>query len=384
MPLAVAGPPNAPAAPPARRASLRAKLLLCLLVTVVSLLFFEAGLRIFWRPPPKFMAAHLTGTRLFLSDKDLGWRMAPNFRSDFDWYWGETSTIRTNSSGFRDVEHARERSEGVPRVVVLGDSHAFGYGVQADEMFTSVLRTLLPGVEILNLAETGYNTRQCRALFVEHGAAFLPDVVVLAFTQNDVGHQVIPSILAVTAPKDRDSALIQSSYLLQFLRERVNSSRSLARLFVSLGIKEELGGYELLDTNLRPALRDYPPELLRDWKETCGELRLLRDACAAAGAKLLVTSVPAMQTVDASRLERSLTYLDYGPEDFDVEKPYRKLGEYCGADGIAFLDAYPAFVESQRAGEPPHLKHDLHINAKGHRIVAELLAPRLKEMLKRE
>lgn len=375
-----------PAAVPAPRArpSLRARLLLCLLVTVLSVLLVEAALRIVWRPPPKFVGAELSGTDLFVPDAKLGWRMTPNIRLDFRWYWGETSTIVTNSFGFRDVEHARERPEGVRRVVVLGDSHTFGYGVQADETFTSVARALLPGVEILNLAETGYNTRQSRAMFLEQGAAFLPDVVVLAFAQNDVTHQVIPSVVAVTAKEERESWLVRNSYLGQFLRDRVNSSRSLVRLCVSLGIKEDLGGYELLNTNVRPALRDYPPELAREWEETCGELRLLRDDCASAGSRLLVVTVPALQTVDRSRLERSLTYLDYAPGDFDLEKPYRQLRESCAADGIAFLDAHPAFVESQRAGKPPHLEHDLHINARGHRVMAELLAPRLKEMLARD
>lgn len=377
--------PELAAAPaPRRRTSLRAKLLLCLGMTVLSLLCVEGVLRIFWSPPPEFMGAELRGTGLFVPDAKLGWRMARDFRLDFRWSFGETATIRTNSLGFRDVEHARDRSAGVPRVVVLGDSHAFGFGVEAEDVFTSVLRPLLPGVEILNLAVTGYNPLQSRVMFQEQGAALLPDVVVLAFAQNDVTPQVIPSTAAVTARGAPEAGLIRHSYLLRFLRERVNSNRTLVRLFVSLGIKEKLGGYELLDSNMRQALRDYPPELLRDWEETCAELRVLRDACSSAGATLLVVPVPAVQTVDTARLEQSLAYLDYTPEDFDLEKPYRALGESCAADGIAFLDAYAAFVESQRKGMPPHLERDLHINARGHRIMAEVLAPRLKEMLKAE
>jgi lysophospholipase L1-like esterase len=351
-------------------------------MTILPLLCVEGVLRIFWSPPPESMGAELRGTALFVPDAKLGWRMAPDFRLDFRWSWWETATIRTNSLGFRDVEPARDRSAGVPRVVVLGDSHAFGFGVEAEDMFTSVLRPLLPGIEILNLAVTGYNLRQSRVMFQEQGAALLPDVVVLAFTQNDVTQQVIPSTAAVTARAAPESGFIRHSYVLQFLRERVNSNRTLVRLCISLGIKEELGGFEMLDSNLRQALRDYPPELRRDWEETCAELRLLRDACSSAGATLLVVSVPALQTVDPARLERSLAYLDYTPEDFDLEKPYRVLGESCAADGIAFLDAHPAFVERQRNGEPPHLERDLHINASGHRIIAEALTPRLKEMLK--
>jgi lysophospholipase L1-like esterase len=362
-------------------ASVRAKLILAALALALSLAAVEGALRVLWQPPPKFMAAQMAGTGLFVPDPDLGWRMAPDFSMEFRWFWGDRSTIRTNSMGFRDIEHERERSPDVPRVVVLGDSHAFGYGVEGEEMFTSVLRPLLPSMQVLNLAETGYNTRQARELFQRCGAELRPDVVVLAFCQNDVAAQVIPGDDTVTAKGDGDSWLMRSSYLLQFLRDRVNSNRGLVKLCVSLGVKEELGGYDMLDPNIRPSLRTYPESLEREWQQTCEEVRRLRDACATAGASLVLVSIPSVQSVDPRRMERSLTYLDYTPADFEAEKPYRLLAELCARERIPLLDARPAFVESLRHGKLPFFEHDLHINAEGHRIVAGLLAPELRRML---
>jgi lysophospholipase L1-like esterase len=383
MTVAVGQPQGAPqsgAAGPLRT-PFRVKLLVLLLTGGLSLLVVEIGLRLFWTPPAEFMGAEIRKASIFIPDSKLGWRMAPNRRIDFRWFWGETSTIETNSMGFRDVEHARERAKDTPRIMVLGDSHAFGYGVQGGETFAAHLRELLPGTEILNLAQTGYVTRQCRALFEEEGAALHPDVVVLAFSQNDVDGQVIPSVIAVTAPATREPWYLQHFRLLRFLRHKVNTNRGLTRLCVKLGIKDELAGYELLDTNLRPSLRTYPPDLERIWDDTRNELRLLRDACAARGARFVLVSIPARQAVDRAQLGPTLTYMNYEPEDFDLMKPYGMLRDFCEAERMPFVDAYPAFAESQGRGMPPYLQHDLHINATGHRILADLLAPQLKQIL---
>lgn len=97
---------------------------------------------------------------------------------------------QVNADGFRDRLRARPKPEGVFRVLVLGDSVAFGYGVAQQDAFPAVLEARLadgaPGVEVLNLGVSGYNPYTELALFRDVGVTYQPDLVVAQFCINDL------------------------------------------------------------------------------------------------------------------------------------------------------------------------------------------------------
>jgi len=129
----------------------------------------------------------LTGHR-YLYDETLGWKNIPN--------WSATTFSRRltiNSRGLRDRECDLAKPEGVVRVLVLGDSFVWGYGVSDEEVFTERLESKLIAngakVEVLNTGVSGWGTDQ-QLLFLERdGFDYEPDVVVLAFfIYNDPGN----------------------------------------------------------------------------------------------------------------------------------------------------------------------------------------------------
>ena len=72
-----------------------------------------------------------TGHR-YLYDPRLGWRNIPGWEATTN---GKKLTI--NSRGLRDREYALAKPAGVRRVLVLGDSYTWGYGVANDEILRS-------------------------------------------------------------------------------------------------------------------------------------------------------------------------------------------------------------------------------------------------------
>lgn len=361
--------------------SLRKKLLFALCTLLLVLVVLEVGLRILWTPPPRFVAERLRDTRLFVRDEVVGWRLRPGQSFDFQWHWGETTRITTNSAGYRDRERGGEREAGRQCVLILGDSHAFGYGVGDADLMSERLRELRPDLDVVNLAVTGYNLAQSRTVLEIDGRGYQPDVVVLAFTQNDVTRQVAAP--AGTAPRDPEQGGVKAflrdhSRLYAFVRTRVNANKGLARLLVKLGLKDRLGGYDHLDPNLRPFLRAYPASLERDWDETKAELRRMKAIAGDMGARFLLLVVPARETVQPSLLPVALSELEYSPEDFDLDRSYRELAEFCGAEEIPCLDPTPRFREASAAGRSPYFEHDMHIDADGHGILADVLASALE------
>jgi lysophospholipase L1-like esterase len=94
--------------------------------------------------------------------------------------------VRINQKGLRDREHSYERLPHTNRILVLGDSFAWGYGIEESERFSQLLETSL-GVEVINAGVSGYSTDQELLWFKGEGIKYNPDLVILIFTGNDIG-----------------------------------------------------------------------------------------------------------------------------------------------------------------------------------------------------
>jgi len=103
-----------------------------------------------------------------------GWTPRPSFRYTLA---GSETTI--NRLGYRGREVAWARTPGRPRIVMLGDSITFGYGVRDGETFSAVMETLDPRLEVVNLGVQGYGTDQELLKLEREGFAYAPDIVVL-------------------------------------------------------------------------------------------------------------------------------------------------------------------------------------------------------------
>lgn len=116
---------------------------------------------------------------------DLVYELKPH-RS---WLFGGKK-VRTNEAGFRGRDFPKAKPQGSRRVVGVGDSVMFGWGVEEEESYTSLLETALNRrgggpVEVLNLAVPGYNTIQERAAFEYEGLPLDPDLVLINYCLND-------------------------------------------------------------------------------------------------------------------------------------------------------------------------------------------------------
>lgn len=103
-----------------------------------------------------------------------------------------------NAYGLRDHDYTLAKPPGTLRVVVLGDSIAFGYcnateSIALDDTFPKILErrlndpppTGLRAVEVVNLAVSGYETLQEIEFLREKGLALDPDLVLVAYCLND-------------------------------------------------------------------------------------------------------------------------------------------------------------------------------------------------------
>lgn len=102
-------------------------------------------------------------------------------------HWVATNT---NEFGFRSRSDVPKVNDTL-RVMALGDSFTFGFGVRDDETFPWKLDELLsaavPGADVLNAGITGASNRQQIAYFWSEGVEYEPDLVLLQiFVGNDL------------------------------------------------------------------------------------------------------------------------------------------------------------------------------------------------------
>jgi lysophospholipase L1-like esterase len=126
--------------------------------------------------------------------------------------------VNINSWGFRDRKYDIEKPAGTVRILMLGDSVTFGWGVAAEDTVAKKLEAKLnatPGlspVEVINAGVGNYNTVMEVLSFVERDAALKPDVVVLNYFIND----------AEPVPTRHDIGLLERSYAAVYFMGRLD------------------------------------------------------------------------------------------------------------------------------------------------------------------
>lgn len=104
---------------------------------------------------------------------------------------GITVNIKSNSEGFRTKEISPQKRKNNYRIILLGDSTTFGWGVNQDERFSffleKKLNTLQKSIqyEVINFGIPGYTSFHGKAVFDHHALKYSPDLIILTFGAND-------------------------------------------------------------------------------------------------------------------------------------------------------------------------------------------------------
>ncbi|MFC2162527.1 SGNH/GDSL hydrolase family protein [Candidatus Altiarchaeota archaeon] len=104
-----------------------------------------------------------------------------------------------NRMGYQDDEHDYEGSQGVYRIIVIGDSVAEGEGLSQNrfdrnETFPNIMEERLNKqglkTEVIVLARSGYSTGQQLILLKEEALRYDPDLIIWSYVLNDPAHPV--------------------------------------------------------------------------------------------------------------------------------------------------------------------------------------------------
>jgi lysophospholipase L1-like esterase len=277
------------------------------------------------------------------------------------------SFVQINSRGLRELESfGYERHEGVLRILCLGDSVVFGYGVAREKAFPAVIAELLATVnpgnrfEVINAGIPGYNTvQEVRFLEVE-GSRYQPDLVLLFFVINDPeGTRVLDTeghLLPV--PEDIWLRLFRRYGSLSPPDTVFHSYNAVRRALMPLTARHR--------RMVEEAVEYYTNEIFQNpgWnacQQALARLRQWRDDSDTSVVPIILPM---------------LTDFDHHP----YVATYERFADACSEAGLAPVDAWPA-LQSYDADSLRLHPLDGHPGVYGHRVIAELVARELGRQL---
>jgi hypothetical protein len=338
-----------------RRLAINSAVAVSTVLIVLALL--EAGFRI-------FIAEEFSTPLAHVWDKDLGLRQlagakgrlrAPDFVTE----------VAINSKGLRDREYPYAKTPGTRRILCLGDSFTFGYGVEADRTFAKALERALNADavedgpwEVMNAGVTGTGTAHHLAYFSLEGRKYDPDFVLLSFcSKNDFSDNAKCGLYSLS-----DGRLVKHATRLgrvgkvRHAIESIPGSRSImrrSRLLMFFGHRIASWIY---------SRREFAPEdpvaaearRTEAYRLTESLIVALRDSCRARDCELVMAVVPE---------------IDGG----DTREEAVRLVADVRAQGVTCMDLRPAFDACVDPATEYFYAADHHWNASGHFVVARTL-----------
>jgi lysophospholipase L1-like esterase len=285
---------------------------------------------------------------------ELGWIFPADTTGTFK-SSGRHTPVETNSWGLRGPEVSTDPA--TRRVLMLGDSYTFGWGVADSAGFVRLLESELnrgtesDRVEFINGALPGYSIyQQIRMLEYVRARTDIHAVVATISLANDpIDEKRIrrfaPDRLAefrydLRDPASGTSRLIAASRVLTLIDERTTHLQ-----------------FSLINTGNE--CRDLAEASLRD----------LAAECAGAGLPLVWVIVPRAQEIRGG----SFWIRPLNDATDRLRRHYMELAEELG---VAAVDLKP-ILEKEQSRRETYLTGDSHWNEVGHRAVAEAIFPEI-------
>ena len=321
----------------------RPSALLNTIVLVIAILFgclaMEMALRVIFAHSLDFsmeMWKYAVKLKRSVANPDLSFAHAPN-RSAF--LMGVPVSI--NSEGLRDREFSFEKPPDVYRVMMLGDSTTFGWGVRQEDTAAKFLERKLNAdlpprynrVEVMNTGVGNYDTVQEVTYYETIGWKYHPDLVVLVFFIND----------PEPVPVEKKGFLIDRSYLIAFATNRID------------GVMRHAG--------VRPDWKAYYASLYNDDRpgfQACKKaLVSLANSTRSHNAKLLVAILPELHQIN--------------DDSYPFRAAHQKIQDVMAAENVPALELIDGLKDHGPEETLWVTALDDHPNAKANNLISDQL-----------
>ena len=248
------------------------------------------------------------------SHRKIIYELIPNSTYQF-----KNVKVQTNDQGFKDKNYPPQKDNNTKRIIGIGDSGMFGWGVSESDCYISQLENQLNqsdsfNYEIINTSVPGYNTVMEVAVLENKIDLNQVDLVIIDFISNDFE---LPSFIR----KQPNFWTTQKSFILMFFEENYFSKKISRDQWLNSSPVED--GYFLSDP-------EKVPEAYRDMvgtKSYVSAMKRLKELSEEFDFQIIVMSqspflkVPKIVTQTCEDLD--LDFIDFAPhwKDYKTQNP---------------------------------------------------------------
>ena len=308
-------------------------------------LFCEGLFRLVGLGPLKMYQGH--PTKLF--------ELVPNQRSFTS---QNRKPIRINSQAIREDEIPLAKPEGMYRIMVVGDSTTFGYGILLEDSWPKQLQRRLNEhfddfeYLVINASTSNYDMVNERIFFEETGVGYEPDMVLVGFSLNDIrlksgNHYAIQEDGSIL-PEDR----AEWNGRLEKWRI-VKKSALLSRLYLIYGsVRYAWPEYR--------SLKKATPEILANWERGMREYQKLLEFSQERGIEMGIVYLPYRYALDE--------------DEGEVDRPRQKFRAFEASTDAFLIDPMATLRQARRSGVEIFPPNDpIHMNEAGMDIAAQFI-----------
>lgn len=383
----------------------------------LSLALLELGLRSLWTPPSVMAEFQQKGLYCTLPDGSAG--LQPGYRGTLQLTPDEPrTTVAVNSLGMRGDEPGDKR-DGEYRLLCVGDSMVFGYGVEHEQTFAHLLETTVRGtprsapsptgrmLTVGNGGISGFNSFESARRIGQLRPVFAPDAVLYCcYLGNDaienrntdtlvVGGLRFAGASARLMQRSTRARWMARSRLLLWLEgwlvinkpewSLLGLAAETAATPTMLGLPGSAPGTGSPDACLFLDVVDEstawpagsPPALPRALADFRAALQQAQ--AAAARLPLHVLILPMWCHVDPDAYTAELRRIGFDPAAFRRGAFQERLVRLCAELALPVMDATP-WLAAASDTRSLFVSDRGHLSPRGHAVIAEHLAVTLKDL----
>lgn len=307
----------------------------------------------------------------------------PNCVSTFK--TGEWDTaVRINSQGLRDDEILPKQQDEL-RILMLGDSFTWGYGVEQEETFSELLEEKT-NTNVINAGATSYSPILEYLFLKNKGLSYQPEVVILNLDLSDLQDDYIREqkaqydangeLIAVYNP-DKDGFIYN-------LRKRIQITNLINGIFV--GIDKALPppteiNYPFIHDVAYDRYGITRDEPLNDeqehWQRTFSYINKIKALCDEHNITFVLSIYPYGHQISTEEWEVGRHNSGLLNGQVYSDRAEKIIRQYAEENDIHFISMFAGFREAEAERTPLYFTYDGHFNQEGHQVAAEILQAEL-------